>query len=178
MSVLWKSTYPENLKRIQVRVELGYLLWEDYETQTLADFNKAAEKFANAKGVKFFKKNVEIDEWGHTETRLIFYYERPETDEEYEKRIVEYEVDDLKDFYNSLLNYNNACLVKDKIKKLHEKHVVHGKLKGLLPYWQKEMLDNFFNEPTHQEAFSRGYKEGQAEGKKEVQEIRKKLESV
>jgi hypothetical protein len=142
--MLFNSTYPDNLKRRTIQKELGRITlnkvcdYLDLNQQILKLAQKA--KIEN-KEIKCYN-SICNDEYNGETSILVVYYETPETDEEYKKRISELERTDIKDFLHILGRYNTSKRVEKKLKKVFARQI--KKYPHLVPDWQKEQVAEFF----------------------------------
>lgn len=173
--MIFESTYPENLKRLKKTIEIDYICIEEYETTNtlvlIDKIRKLSVKYGKTYSeINFYRRNVETDEYGHKEHRLVFYYENTETDEEYNERIETYQVKDLKDTISEIGRFGGCIRQKEQLKDLYTKLV--SKYKGL----KNDLLEEFFNTESEEEKIQRAFKRGYNKGKKEMDELKKKLE--
>jgi hypothetical protein len=176
--MLFHSTYAENLKKKKVKVELGYVNLEDYESPTLGSFkgivNHAEKLGIDEKEIKFYKDRYDSG-YGESFDRLCFYFERDETDKEFEERLEKFQVQDLKDSIQEVTRFYGCVRQKEELKKLYLKLVVRGKYQGLI---DKTFNEFVFGTETEQEKIQKAYEKGLAEGKKKLEEFQKKLKEI
>jgi hypothetical protein len=157
--MLFESTYAENLKRLKIKKDLGYISLDERDNCVVSEIEK---KIAKKSGVprdqiKFYSNKVEYDENCY-EDRLIFYHEVTESDAEYAKRLEKLECKDITTFLDVLARFNNHVRGKAKLKKVFDR--ISEKYPGIIPHWEHDLVKQFFStkstEELVQEAFEKG----------------------
>ncbi len=178
--MIFESTYGPNLEKRTINHEINESINVDqYENhplseltaliKTAAKHNKIAES-----EIKFYSKLVEVDEFGKTERHLVLYYEKEETDAEYNTRIQALKVTDLKNSINEVNKYQSCALQRVELCKLYNELVVIGKYKGL----KSERFEQFLSEESFEEKLKTAEDKGFKEGSKQLKEFKAKLKDL
>lgn len=169
------SLQPENLNRRQVKQTIGKLRYEEYESVPLSKIHDfITEAGISSFQVKFYKETSQ-DEFNSNYECLVVYYDREETDAEYNKRILLLNTQDLHSFVKALTSYNSACLLKKEIQAFYDEF---KKNKYHLADWQEKQLLDFLKEKTTQELVREAYDKGKAEAQNELTELKKKIKNL
>lgn len=175
--MIFNSTYPENLKRLIIKKEIGYIqLGENYSCFDYSKIdNKAAELIKkheiDISKLKTYPIEVEIDEFGHKEFRLVFYYEILETDKEYNERIEKLKLKDLQESIAEIQRFNGCVRQKKELEELYISLVLRGKYKGL----KSDVFESFLAEESIEEQVQAAYRKGLNEGEKKLKEYKNKI---
>lgn len=174
-----QSFYEPNLKRLSNhRVNVGQVTFEC--STNVGELNKVIDEACKrygivSKDILISHDRVEIDEYGHMEDRLFLYYFREETDEEYNDRILSYKRVDFKEILDTIVMYRNACLEKERIKSVIDDVLAS---KWRMADYQKTAYDKFITEQSVTELEEAAYKRGLEQGKKALEEFKKKVKNL
>jgi len=178
--MIFNSTYPPNLERNINRREIDWFSLDEYEdvsvSKLLNTINKLSKKFKiPTEEIKFYRKNdIETDEFGHTEDRLIFYCERPDTEEEHKDKIEKLQLKDLQDSITEVQRFYTNVRQKKELADLYNKLVIGGKYKGL----KNDVFEKFLSEESPEEKEQKSFDKGFKLGQDKVKELKKKIKEI
>lgn len=176
--MLFNSTYPENLKRLIVRKDLGYVVVDDYESNLLDAIDKIVKKSkVPREKIKFYFRDAEVDsESLRTERHLVFYHEVEESDTDYSKRINLLQLKDIREFLEVLGKFTATCIDKKNFQIVFKE--VLKKYPHIVSEWQKPHVEAFFGEKQVAELIHEAHQKGYKAKDKELQELRAALKTL
>lgn len=175
--MIFNSTLLENLEKLSQKYEIKEIVIDEYENLSWNKISQQINKFAkqfkkDISEIKFYRKNnISIDEFGHTEDRLIFYYEALESDKEYNARIEELQKKDLQESIKEVRRFHVCITQKEQLRKLYDKLVKHGPYKGLID----KNFQTFLDIQSEEEKIKKSYNQGYDNGRQEVLRLKKQL---
>ena len=173
--MLFESTYAENLKRLKIKKDLGCINLGRSEDCVVSEIeHKISKKTSVPRDqIKFYKTKLETNENCY-EDYLIFYHEVTESDTEYAKRLENLECKDITTFCRVLADFHGHVRGKAKLQKVFDR--IYAKYKGIVPYWEVDLVNQFFStkstEELVQEAYDKGFKEGSKNSEEKLKKIR------
>lgn len=165
----------KNLNRGNSRFPIGEIPVSD--SYSVDYFKRFGEITKKAKKLGVDEKNIKnyVDErYEDSESVKVikFYYEKPESDVEFEKRKKEYRRKDLEGIVKLISEFDQLAGDKEWIKGFSFEEL------KFLADWQQEQFVRFLDDKTYEEAYRDGLKKGWADGEKQLQDFKKKLKTV